>query len=54
MVDEMTSTSPKNFTAHTLMRMITSQNIVIQAAVGTESVQKLSTVTTPFAVSDKN
>jgi hypothetical protein len=53
-VDETTSTSPKNLTAQTLMRMITSQKIVIQAAVGTESVQKLRTVTTPFAVSGGN
>lgn len=46
--DETTSTSPKNLTAHTLIRIITTQKIVIQAAVGTLSVQKLRTVTTPY------
>ena len=48
MEDETTSTSPKNLTAQTLMRMITTQKMVIQAAVGTLSVQKLRTVTTPY------
>jgi hypothetical protein len=33
--DEKTSTSAKNLTAHMLIRMMTTQNIEIQAAVGT-------------------
>ena len=45
--EAMTSTSPKNRTANTLMKIITTQKIVIQAAVGTLSVQKLRTVTIP-------
>lgn len=45
--EAMTSTSPKNRTAKTLMKMITTQKIVIQAAMGTLSVQKLRTVTIP-------
>lgn len=51
MVEETTSTSPKNLTAHALMKMITNQKMLIHAAVGTASVQKLNTVTQPFAVS---
>lgn len=49
--EAMTSTSPKNRTAKTFMKIITTQKIVIQAAIGTLSVQKLRTVTIPYAVS---
>lgn len=49
LIDEAaTSTSPKNLTAQTLIKMMTTQKILIHAAVGTLSVQKLSTVTTPY------
>ncbi len=48
MKDETTSISAKKETPQILIRMITTQNIVIQPAVGTSSVQKLSTVTIPY------
>lgn len=47
-VEETTSTSPKNLTAQTLMKIMTTQKILIHAAVGTLSVQKPNTVTTPW------
>jgi hypothetical protein len=38
-VDENTSTSAKNLTAQTLIKMMTTQKMVINAALGTSSVQ---------------
>lgn len=46
-LDATTSTSPKNLTAQALMKMMTTQKMLIHAAVGTASVQKCRTVTTP-------
>lgn len=43
-VEHMTSTSPKIFTPNTLTAIITTQKMVIHAAIGTLSVQKLRTV----------
>jgi hypothetical protein len=38
-VEEITSTSAKNVTAQTLIKMMTTQKMVIHAALGTSPVQ---------------
>jgi hypothetical protein len=48
-VEQMTSTSPKMLTPKTLTSTMTTQKMEIQAATGTLSVQKLSTVVTAWS-----
>lgn len=45
-VEQTTSTSPKTLTPKTFMPMMTNQNMVIQPAIGTLSVQNPRTVQT--------
>lgn len=49
MVEQTTSTSPKILTPNTLMTTMTTQKMLIQAAIGTLSVQKPNTVHTAWS-----